>query len=66
MCYVEVLGVRIGGRCQCCFMCLSSEPPPPHQLPPTVSAIDSDNRAAFPLALGHTPCYVKPRMALVG
>lgn len=40
--------------------------PPSRQLPPTVSGIDKDSRAAFPLSMGHAPHYVKPRIALVG
>ncbi|XP_070576864.1 ubiquinone biosynthesis monooxygenase COQ6, mitochondrial-like [Ptychodera flava] len=36
------------------------------QLPPSVIAVDNESRAMFPLSLGHTPHYVKPRLALIG
>jgi len=45
---------------------LNADSTPSRQLPPTVSGIDKDSRAAFPLSMGHAPHYVKPRIALVG
>ena len=45
---------------------LSPDPSPPHLLPPGVTGIDSDSKAAFPLSLVHCPHYVQSRVALVG
>ena len=44
----------------------SSETPPPHQLPPLATVLEESSRAATPLALAHTPNYVKDRIVLIG
>ncbi|XP_002736637.1 ubiquinone biosynthesis monooxygenase COQ6, mitochondrial-like [Saccoglossus kowalevskii] len=36
------------------------------QLPPSIIGIDDNSRAMFPLGLGHSTQYVKPRLVLIG
>ena len=45
---------------------LSTDTPPPHQLPPLATVLEESSRAASPLGLTHAPNYVKDRIVLIG